>query len=457
MQTLLKGGTVVTGAGQRRMDVLMDGEKILQVGRDLKTADRTVDVTGCFLFPGFVDAHTHFDLDVANTTTADDFFTGTRAALRGGTTTVIDFACPNKGESLHHGLDLWHRKADGNAFCDYGFHMTIDDWNESIRAELPDMFAQGISSFKMYLTYPAMMIGDRDIYWALKELRRLGGIAGFHCENAGVIDGMIAERKAAGELGPSSHPLTRPPYLEAEAVSRLLRIAQAADAPVVIVHLTNREALLEVDHARKRGQTVYVETCPQYLLLDESVYFNEDWSAAARYVCAPPLRDKAEQEYLWKGLRRGAIQTVSTDHCSFTLAQKDMGREDFTKIPGGLPGVETRGELMFSYGVAKRKISAAQMCRALSENPARLYGLYPRKGVLRPGSDADIVVYDPGASHVIRAEDCVANVDYNPYEGFVTAGGIRQVWLRGQLAVEDGRVLPEDPAGRYMVRGKCSL
>ena len=457
MQTLLKGGTVVTGAGQRRMDVLMDGEKILQVGRDLKTADRTVDVTGCFLFPGFIDAHTHFDLDVANTTTADDFFTGTRAALRGGTTTVIDFACPNKGESLHHGLDLWHRKADGNAFCDYGFHMTIDDWNESIRAELPDMFAQGISSFKMYLTYPAMMIGDRDIYWALKELRRLGGIAGFHCENAGVIDGMIAERKAAGELGPSSHPPTRPPYLEAEAVSRLLRIAQAADAPVVIVHLTNREALLEVDHARKRGQTVYVETCPQYLLLDESVYFNEDWSAAARYVCAPPLRDKAEQEYLWKGLRRGAIQTVSTDHCSFTLAQKDMGREDFTKIPGGLPGVETRGELMFSYGVAKRKISAAQMCRALSENPARLYGLYPRKGVLRPGSDADIVVYDPGASHVIRAEDCVANVDYNPYEGFVTAGGIRQVWLRGQLAVEDGRVLPEDPAGRYMVRGKCSL
>ena len=457
MQTLLKGGTVVTGAGQRRMDVLMDGEKILQVGRDLKTADRTVDVTGCFLFPGFIDAHTHFDLDVANTTTADDFFTGTRAALRGGTTTVIDFACPNKGESLHHGLDLWHRKADGNAFCDYGFHMTIDDWNESIRAELPDMFAQGISSFKMYLTYPAMMIGDRDIYWALKELRRLGGIAGFHCENAGVIDGMIAERKAAGELGPSSHPLTRPPYLEAEAVSRLLRIAQAADAPVVIVHLTNREALLEVDHARKRGQTVYVETCPQYLLLDESVYFNEDWSAAARYVCAPPLRDKAEQEYLWKGLRRGAIQTVSTDHCSFTLAQKDMGREDFTKIPGGLPGVETRGELMFSYGVAKRKISAAQMCRALSENPARLYGLYPRKGVLRPGSDADIVVYDPGASHVIRAEDCVANVDYNPYEGFVTAGGIRQVWLRGQLAVEDGRVLPEDPAGRYMVRAKCCL
>ncbi|WP_353733946.1 amidohydrolase family protein [Oscillibacter sp.] len=288
MTTLLRGGTIITGAGQRRADLLLDGEKIAWVGRGPQAADREVDVSGCFLFPGFIDAHTHFDLDVANTTTADDFCTGSRAALRGGTTTVIDFACPNKGESLHHGLDLWHQKADGRTFCDYGFHMTIDDWNESIRAELPDMFAQGISSFKMYLTYPAMMIGDRDIYWALKELKRLGGIAGFHCENAGVIDGMIAERKAAGELSPASHPRTRPPYLEAEAVSRLLRIAQAADAPVVIVHLTNREALLEVDHARKRGQTVYVETCPQYLLLDESVYFNEDYSAAARYVCAPP-------------------------------------------------------------------------------------------------------------------------------------------------------------------------
>ena len=458
MKTLLKGGSVVSGSGVKRTDVLMDGEKVLRVGRGLTdTADTVEDVSGCLLFPGFIDAHTHFDLDVAGTTTADDFYTGSRAALRGGTTTVIDFACPNKGETLHHGLELWHQKADGRTFCDYGFHMTIDDWNEGIRAELPDMFAQGISSFKMYMTYPAMMIGDRDMYWALKELRRLGGICGVHCENAGVIDGMIAERKNSGKLGPGSHPVTRPPYLEAEAVSRLLRIAQAADCPVVIVHLTNHEALKEVEHARKRGQIVYVETCPQYLLLDESVYFNEDYSSAARYVCAPPLREKAEQEYLWKALRHGDIQTVSTDHCSFTLAQKDMGREDFTKIPGGLPGVETRGELMYSYGVAKRKLNAAQLCRVLCENPARLYGLYPRKGLLRRGSDADIVVYDPKASHVIRADDCVANVDYNPYEGFVTSGGIRQVWLRGRLAVEDGKVLDQAPQGKYMARGKNSL
>ncbi len=458
MKTLLKGGSVVSASGVKRADVLIDGDKIARIARNLPAnADVVTDVTGCLLFPGFIDAHTHFDLDVAGTTTADNFFTGSRAALRGGTTTVIDFACPNKGETLRHGLELWHEKADGKAFCDYGFHMTIDDWSEAIRAELPDMFAAGISSFKMYMTYPAMMIGDRDMYWALKELRRLGGIVGVHCENAGVIDGMISERKAAGKLSPGSHPVTRPPYLEAEAVSRLLRIAQAADCPVVIVHLTNHEALREVESARKRGQNVYVETCPQYLLLDESLYFDPDFSAAARYVCAPPLREKAEQDYLWKALRRGEIQTVSTDHCSFTLEQKEMGREDFTKIPGGLPGVETRGELIYSYGVAKRRINAAQMCRALCENPARLYGLFPRKGILRRGSDADIVVYDPRNSHVIRADDCVANVDYNPYEGFVTAGGIRQVWLRGQKAVENGQVLVQQPQGKYMARGKNSL
>ena len=458
MRTLFKGGTVVSGSGAKRADLLIEDEKVVELGRNLKTeADKVVDVAGCLLFPGFIDAHTHFDLDVCNTTTADNFYTGSRAALRGGTTTVIDFACPNKGESLHYGLDLWHQKADGKTFCDYGFHMTIDDWNESIRAELKDMFALGVSSFKMYMTYPAMMVGDRDMYWALKELKSLGGLCGVHCENAGVIDGMIAEKKAAGELAPSSHPLTRPTYLEAEAVSRLLRIAKAADAPIVIVHLTNQDALDEVKHARARGQKVYVETCPQYLLLDDSVYFNEDYSQAARFVCAPPIRDKSQQELLWKALRRCDIQTISTDHCSFTLEQKEAGRGDFTKIPGGLPGVETRGELIYSYGVAKGRMSLQGMCRALSENPARMYGLFPRKGSLNPGSDADIIVYDPGDSHVIRAEDCIANVDYNPYEGFVTAGGIRQVWLRGSLAVEGGKVLDQEPKGKYMARGKCSL
>ena len=457
MKYLFKNGTVVSGRGTRRAAVLVENEKILQVGRNLSDPlARAIDVTGKLLMPGFIDAHTHFDLDVCNTTTADDFDSGTKSAIRGGTTTIVDFACPNKGESLHHGLDLWHRKADGKCWCDYGFHMTIDDWNAEIEKEIDDMYAAGISSFKMYMTYPAMMIGDEAMYKALKKLKEKGGICGVHCENSGVINALIEEKKAAGEMGVSSHPETRPDFLEAEAVSRLLRIAQAVDIPVVIVHLTNAAALAEVTAARRRGQKVYVETCPQYLVLDDSVYYNEDFSRAARYVCAPPLRKPEDCRALWAGLRKGDIQTISTDHCAFTLAQKDAGRGDFTKIPGGLPGVEARGELVYSFGVTTRKISLATMCKVLSENPAKLYGMFPRKGVIAPGADADIVVYDPQADHILRAEDMVSRAGYTPYEGFVTHGSVSQVWLRGKLMVENGHVIGEQE-GQYIVRGKSAL
>lgn len=457
MKYLFKNGTVVSGRGTRRADVLVENEKILQVGRNLSDPlARAIDVTGKLLMPGFIDAHTHFDLDVCNTTTADDFDSGTKSAIRGGTTTIVDFACPNKGESLHHGLDLWHRKADGKSWCDYGFHMTIDDWNAEIEKEIDDMYAAGISSFKMYMTYPAMMIGDEAMYKALKKLKEKGGICGVHCENSGVINALIEEKKAAGEMGVFSHPETRPDFLEAEAVSRLLRIAQAVDIPVVIVHLTNAATLAEVTAARRRGQKVYVETCPQYLVLDDSVYYNEDFSRAARYVCAPPLRKPEDCRALWAGLRKGDIQTISTDHCAFTLAQKDAGRGDFTKIPGGLPGVEARGELVYSFGVTTRKISLATMCKVLSENPAKLYGMFPRKGVIAPGADADIVVYDPQADHILRAEDMVSRAGYTPYEGFVTHGSVSQVWLRGKLMVENGHVIGEQE-GQYIVRGKSAL
>ena len=457
MKYLFKNGTVVSGRGTRRADVLVENEKILQVGRNLSDPlARAIDVTGKLLMPGFIDAHTHFELDVCNTTTADDFDSGTKSAIRGGTTTIVDFACPNKGESLHHGLDLWHRKADGKCWCDYGFHMTIDDWNAEIEKEIDDIYAAGISSFKMYMTYPAMMIGDEAMYKALKKLKEKGGICGVHCENSGVINALIEEKKAAGEMGVSSHPETRPDFLEAEAVSRLLRIAQAVDIPVVIVHLTNAATLAEVTAARRRGQKVYVETCPQYLVLDDSVYYNEDFSRAARYVCAPPLRKPEDCRALWAGLRKGDIQTISTDHCAFTLAQKDAGRGDFTKIPGGLPGVEARGELVYSFGVTTRKISLATMCKVLSENPAKLYGMFPRKGVIAPGADADIVVYDPQADHILRAEDMVSRAGYTPYEGFVTHGSVSQVWLRGKLMVENGHVIGEQE-GQYIVRGKSAL
>ena len=460
MKTILRGGFVVSGKSSRRADVLIDGEKIEKVGHVMAGAPwdtEVVDVSGCYLFPGFIDAHTHFDLDVAGTTTADDFDSGTYAAIRGGTTSIVDFACPNKGETLGYGLKLWHEKSDGKYWCDYGYHMTVDDWNEGIERELDDMVAAGITSFKMYLTYPAMMLPDRQLYEAMAALKKRGGICGFHCENAGVIDAKIAELKAAG-LGAevSSHPLARPDYLEAEAVARVLRIAQAVDTPVIIVHTTNRAALGEIDAARRRGQTVYVETCPQYLLLDDSVYADPDFAQAARYVCAPPIRKKADADALWRAIRTGDVQTVSTDHCSFTLEQKEMGRGDFTKIPGGVPGVETRGELIYTAGVAQKRISLACMCRVLSENPAKLYGLYPRKGAIAAGSDADIVVYDPEASHVLRGTELASKAGYTPFEGFETSGSIRSVYLRGTLAVERGEVVGER-RGQYLMRGKCML
>ena len=452
MKLLFKGGTVVSGEAARKLDVLVDGETIAALGEDLTCPDaKTVDVSGKLLFPGFIDAHTHFDLDVCNTTTADNFDTGTRAAIRGGTTLIIDFACPNKGETLDYGLQLWHKKADGRSSCDYGFHMTIDDWNEGIRAEIPAMVEHGIPSFKMYMTYPAMMIGDRDMFCALQELGKYGCIAGVHCENSGVIDALIAQAKDAGQLEPASHPVTRPNTLEAEAVSSLLRMAQVADVPVVIVHLSTKEALEEVRIARERGQTVYVETCPHYLLLDDSRYSQSEYIESAKYICAPPLRKQADQEAIWQGLADGTVQTVATDHCSFTLAQKEAGRGDFTKIPGGMPGVESRGILIWSEGVAKGRLTPEQMCRVLSENAARLYGAYPRKGVLAVGSDADIVIIDPNAKGLLTAADQAANVDYHPYEGLETSGTIDQVYLRGQLAVDHGEILT-GPTGIYIPR-----
>ena len=457
MRTLFKGGTVVSGQGTRPADVLVEGGTISAVGTDLSASGaQIVDCAGKLLFPGFIDAHTHFDLAVAGTVTADDFATGSRAALRGGTTTVIDYAAPDKGETLACGLAKWREKAAGRCACDYGFHMTIDDWSEGISREMGEMVDQGIPTFKMYMTYPAMMLPEGDLYRALKRLRELGCLTGVHCENSAVIDALIAEAKAAGHMGPASHPRTRPAPLEAEAVSRLLRIAQVADVPVIIVHLSTREGLEEVRAARRRGQTVYVETCPQYLLLDESVYDAADYLDAARYVCAPPIRGAADRDALWEALKSGEIQTVATDHCSFTLEQKRMGREDFTKIPGGLPGVEDRGVLLYTAGVAAGRIDEAAMCRLLSENAAKLYGCWPRKGVIAPGSDADIVIYDPAAEGAITAADHIQNVDYDPYEGIPARGAIHQVYLRGTLAVDRGQVLA-GPDGQFIPRGRSVL
>ena len=419
VKTLLKNGTVVSGDISVREDVLIDGEKIVKVGRNLEAEDaQVVDVNGKLLFPGFIDGHTHFDLEVAGTVTADDFETGTRAAIAGGTTLVIDYASQDKGgHTLKEGLEKWHKKADGKCSCDYSFHMSVVEWNEETEREIQDMINEGITSFKLYMTYPAM----------------------------------IAEAKKEGRLGPENHPLVRPDIMEAEAVHRLLVIADAADAPVMVVHLTNRKAFEEVMRARMNGQKVYAETCPQYLLLDDSVYSKPDFEGA-KYVCAPPIRKKADQDCLWKALANDQIQTVATDQCSFTMEQKALGKDDFTKIPGGLPGVQTRGTLLYTYGVRTGRITQEQMCRLLSENAAKLYGVYPNKGVIREGSDADIVVFDPEKESVISAKTHLYHTDNNPYEGFKLHGDIDSVYLRGAHVVQDGKVILEK-TGKYIKRG----
>ena len=457
MKYLLKNGTVISGTGGKKLDVLVEGEKIIRVGESLFEQDaKVVDVTGNHLFPGFIEGHTNFDLEVAGTVTADDFETGTRAAILGGTTLVIDFASQDKGgHTLKEGLAKWHKKADGKCSCDYSFHMSIVEWNEETKKEIQDMIDEGITSFKLYMTYPAMIVDDEDLYKIVKALNEKGCFAGVHCENAGVIDALIQEAKAEGRLGPENHPLVRPDTMEAEAVHRLLVIAKEADAPVMVVHLTNRRAYEEIMKARKEGQTVYAETCPQYLLLDDSAYSRPDFGGAV-YVCAPPIRKKEDQDCLWDALKKEDIQTVATDQCSFTLDQKALGRDDFTKIPGGLPGVQTRGTLLYTYGVRTGKITEAQMCRFLCENPAKLYGVYPKKGVIREGSDADIVVLDPEKESVISAKTHAYNTDNNPFEGFALHCAIDDVFLRGHHAVQDGK-LKEEKLGTFIPRGKNTL
>ena len=457
MKYLLKNGTLVSGEETEQKDILIEGEKIVKIAPHIEDGDaEEINVEGKLLFPGFIDGHTHFDLEVAGTVTADDFETGTKAAISGGTTLVIDFASQDKGgHTLKEGLEKWHKKADGKCSCDYSFHMSIVEWNEETEKEIQDMIEEGITSFKLYMTYPAMMVEDRDLYKILKKLNECGCFAGVHCENAGVIDALIEEAKKEGRLGPENHPLVRPDTMEAEAVHRLLVIAKEAGAPVMVVHLTNKKAYEEIVKARENGQTVFAETCPQYLLLDDSAYSKPDFGGAV-YVCAPPLRKKEDQDCLWKALANGQIQTVATDQCSFTLEQKAMGKEDFTKIPGGLPGVQTRGALLYTYGVREGKITVEQMCRLLSENPAKLYGVYPKKGALLEGSDGDIVVFDPEKESVISAKTHAYNTDNNPFEGFALHGDIDKVFLRGNLVVEGGKVV-EEKTGEYVKRGKRQM
>lgn len=451
MKRLFRGGIVVNGSDQKTADVLTEDQVIVKVEEHIEDAEaEIVDVTGKYLFPGFIDGHTHMDLDVSSTVTADGFDTGTKAEIAGGTTCIVDFATQNKRESLSYALEHWHRKADGKASCDYAFHLAISDWNQEISDELQKIVAMGIHSFKLYTTYDAMVVDDKTIYEILTRLKELGGIAGIHCENKGIIDARLEEvlKEKGTRQNVSDYPGTRPAFAEAEAVNRVLAIAACVDTPIIIVHLSSKEGLEEVLHARERGQEVYVETCPQYLVMDDSRYALAE-NEGKKYMIAPPLRKKEDQDVLWNALKEEKIQTIATDHCSFTLEQKNMGTEDFSKTPCGMAGAEERPALIYHFGVGQGRLTIEQMCKYLAENPAKLYQLYPKKGVIAPGSDADLVVWNPDTIWTLSADSQQSASDYCPLEGLTLTGRAEQVYLRGILAAENGKVI-EPYKGEYL-------
>ena len=451
--TIIQHGTLVLPDGLMQGDIAFENGVITRIAPAIEAGagDAVCEAAGCLVFPGFIDAHTHLDMDSGTTVTADDFASGSRAAACGGTTTLVDFATQERGGTLTDALDAWHRKAEGKCACNYAFHMAVTDWNEQTRAELPRMFERGVTSFKAYYAYDNLRLDDAQMYDLLSTLRPFGGVLGVHCENGTLVNRLQRQQLERGVTGPEGHPASRPPVVEAEAIRRLCAVAKLADSPVHIVHLSSAEGLEEVRRARAAGQKVWVETCPQYLLLDESRYHLEGFEGA-KYVMSPPLRSPADREALRAAVLSGEIDTISTDHCSYRFSdQKALGRDDFTKIPNGAPGIEHRPALIYTSFVASGLMTEAQMCRLLSENQAKLFGMWPRKGQLAKGADADITVWDPQARWVIRAEAQHQNVDYTPYEGFEAAGRARAVYVGGQLAAKDGEPSGAS-AGRYVKR-----
>src|SRR2546427_4921259 len=418
-RTLIKNGTVVTATDQYRGDVLIEDEKIAVIGTALDIqADKTIDATGKYVLPGGIDVHPHMDMPFGGSKSSDDFETGTRAAAFGGTTCIVDFAIQYRGQTLHHAMETWAKKAEGKAVCDYGFHMIITELNDQVEGEMDALVRQGITSFKLFMAYPGIfMLDDASIFKALLRTGKNGGSICMHAENGGVIDVLVQRALAEGKTAPKYHALTRPARAEAEATHRAIALSEIADVPIYIVHLSAAEALEMVTDARDRGLPAYAETCPQYLFLSYDNY-EEPGFDGAKYVMSPPLRDKATQAQLWRGLAYNDLQVISTDHCPFCMKeQKELGRNDFSKIPNGAPGIETRMSLVYDGGVRTGRISLNRFVELTSTSPARIFGLFPRQGTIAPGSDADIVVFDPNRTITLSARTLHMKVDYNPSEG----------------------------------------
>ncbi len=455
MGILLKGGTIITATNTYKADLRIEDDKIVAIGKDIhKVEDEVFIVEGCFLFPGGIDPHTHFDLPVENTVTADDFSTGTKAALLGGTTMIIDYATQFRGETLREALANWLGKADGQCYSDYSFHMAITDWNEEVSREMALLVQEGVSSFKFYMAYKGtLQVNDGILLEAFRQSKKAHALICLHCENGDIISHLTQEARMSGKQSPSYHALTRPALAEREATSRALALAEATEAPVYIVHLTCEEALQEVIKSRTRGVRAFVETCPQFLLLDDSLYSEDKGFSAAKYVISPPLRKRTDQEALWMGLRSEIIDMMATDHCSFNFwGQKELGRDDFSKIPNGMPGVENRMGLLYTYGVASGILNLNQYVNLTSTQAAKIFGLYPQKGTIAVGSDADIVVWNSNTKSILSAKTQAQNVDYSPYEGFEQIGQVKDVFLRGRHVVENGSLKNVEPSGNYIAR-----
>jgi dihydropyrimidinase len=458
MSVLIKNGRVITAVDDYLADIFIKNETVTLIGEKLDIeADQVIDASGKYLFPGGLDPHTHLDMPFGGTTSADDFETGTLAAAHGGTTTLIDFAIQSKGHSTLEALDTWHAKADGKTAIDYGFHMIVTDLEDNRVHEMKMLANAGVTSYKLFMAYPGVLyVDDGTIYRAMRKAGEDGTVVCMHAENGIVIDEIVKQALAEGKTEPKYHAITRPTRMEAEGVHRAISIAEVAQVPIYIVHLSSSDALEQVMLARNRGVHAFAETCPQYLFLDDS-YYDQEGFEGAKYVMTPALREKWNQDELWKGLKFGDLQSIATDHCPFCFKdQKMLGIDDFSKIPNGGPGVENRMSLVFNGGVNSGRISLNKFVELTSTAAAKTFGLFPKKGTIAVGSDADIVIFDPNRTETISVNNTCThhmNVDYNAYEGFEVTGFTETVLSRGKVIIDNCEYVGKKGDGHFLKRG----
>lgn len=451
MSTVIKGGTVVTADLTYKADILIEGGKIAEIGPNL-SANETLDATGCYVMPGGIDPHVHLEMPFMGTFSADNFESGTRAGLSGGTTMVVDFCLPNPDQSLMEALAIWQQKS-GSACSDYSYHMAITWWSEQVFNEMQEVVERGINTFKHFMAYKgALMVDDDEMFASFQRCSSLGAMPLVHAENGDVVASMQQKLMAEGNNGPEAHAYSRPPEVEGEAVNRAIMIADMAEVPLYVVHTSCEQAHEAIRRARQKGMRVYGEPLIQHLTLDESEYAHEDWDHAARRVMSPPFRNKQHQDSLWAGIQSGSLQVVATDHCAFTTEQKRSGFGDFTKIPNGTGGLEDRLPMLWTYGVCTGRLTPNEFVALTSTNIAKILNMYPKKGAILVGADADIVVLDPNRSKTITAASQQSAIDYNVFEGKKVSGLPRYTLTRGKVAVEEGTIKTEPGHGEFVAR-----